>query len=58
MRELGNLHHAILLLMQTNDLLAPLMQRRKAVVTGIVIAHAQNDELLRAILHGLIVPGQ
>jgi len=33
------------------------MQRRKAVVTGIVIAHAQNDELLRAILHGIIVPG-
>jgi hypothetical protein len=30
--------------MQTNDLLAPLMQRSKVVVTGIVIAHAQNDE--------------
>jgi hypothetical protein len=43
--------------MQTNHPLAPLMQRRKAVVTGIVIAHAKNDELICAIHHGIIVPG-
>jgi hypothetical protein len=34
------------------------MQRSKAVVTGIVIAHAQSDELICVIPHGLIVPGQ
>jgi hypothetical protein len=33
------------------------MQRRKILVTGIVIAHAQNDDLICAIPHGIIVPG-
>jgi hypothetical protein len=43
--------------MQTNDLLAQLMQRSEVVVTGIVIAHAQNNELSCVNLHGIIVPG-
>jgi hypothetical protein len=44
--------------MQANNLLAPLMQRSEVVVTGIVIAHTQNNELSCAILHGIIVPGE
>ena len=41
-RQFDNLHHAILLLMQTDDLFAPLMQFSQALVSGIVIAHAKT----------------
>jgi hypothetical protein len=32
------------------------MQRSEVLVTGIVIAHAQNNELICVNLHGIIVP--
>ena len=57
-REVDNLHHTILLLMQTDHprpsrgqaLLAPLMQLGKALVAGIVIAHAKTMNRFARIL--------
>src|SRR5208282_4537701 len=40
--QLNDLHHAILLLMQTNNLLAPLVQLGKALIACIVVAHAKT----------------
>ena len=39
--QLNDLHHAILLLMQTDHLLAPLMQLRKALCACVILPHAK-----------------
>ena len=55
--QLNDLHHAKLPLMQTDNLLAPLVQLGEALIACIVVAHAKNDELLRRNNQYISVPG-
>ena len=55
--QLNDLHHAILLLMQPDNLLAPLVQLRKALSARVVVPHRKSDELRRNTNQGINGPG-